>query len=143
MEVTAEVWEVTDGAVTQLKYDGKVWELYTTKRTRVIPSMPTEKTCSTCHQVKPISEFHINMSAADGHQFACKECRSEFSKQRNLEKKRARETRAEQESVGQENAESKSDGRKISDGSIPLTSSGVKDKKSVKDNWGLFKRHSP
>jgi hypothetical protein len=32
------------------------------------------KECNTCHVVKPLSEYHLNSKAKDGHQNTCKEC---------------------------------------------------------------------
>lgn len=124
------VWEVLESKVTKLRYHDVVYvrEKPLTKKTKPLPA---EKKCSACHQVKPYSEFHLNTTAPDGHQPVCKICRAEYSRQRNLEKQYARTTHAEQESAE----------RKISDGSMPLTSSGVKDKKSVKENWHLFKKN--
>lgn len=34
------------------------------------------KKCATCKQIKPLSEFHLHKREKDGHQTACKNCRS-------------------------------------------------------------------
>ena len=34
----------------------------------------TEKVCSKCGEIKPLSEFHKNKTATDGHRSSCGEC---------------------------------------------------------------------
>lgn len=51
------------------------------------------KTCSTCHESKPLNAFHRNDDAPDGRKSRCKECRAVYSARyyaKNAEKVRAR-----------------------------------------------------
>jgi hypothetical protein len=41
----------------------------------------TEKSCSDCHTVKHITEFHINRQSLDGLYCRCKDCEKEFRKE--------------------------------------------------------------
>lgn len=51
----------------------------------MIAQFPFEKTCSHCHQVKPITQFYAHPSAFDGHQPYCASCSVEFNQTRRME----------------------------------------------------------
>ena len=38
------------------------------------------KTCNRCRQVKPLTDFNMNKSAKDGHQWQCRECFKELNR---------------------------------------------------------------
>jgi len=78
----------------------------------------TKKECTHCHEVKNITEFNKDNSRATGYQSWCREC-----KRKNARKKKGKPE----------------DFVKISDGSLPLISSGTKDKHSIRGNWNLFR----
>ncbi len=44
----------------------------------------TEKECSRCHKMKDISNYHYNITAADGHQTICKKCKSNYSRKKRI-----------------------------------------------------------
>lgn len=41
----------------------------------------THKTCSKCHESKPVTEFHRNSSTKDGLQYQCKACAREYQRE--------------------------------------------------------------
>lgn len=47
-----------------------------------------EKTCSTCNQSKPVTEFHINRGTRDGYNSCCKACKHAYD---NTPEARARQ----------------------------------------------------
>lgn len=49
--------------------------------------LPTQKTCCTCQQPKPLEEFYANCKAKDGKQSSCKECHKAHSRDQNLNHK--------------------------------------------------------
>uniref|UniRef100_A0A6H2A6L9 Putative HNH endonuclease n=1 Tax=viral metagenome TaxID=1070528 RepID=A0A6H2A6L9_9ZZZZ len=46
--------------------------------------MKTKK-CPSCHSIKDIASFHKNRSKKDGHTHFCKQCSSEYSRQRRIQ----------------------------------------------------------
>jgi hypothetical protein len=44
------------------------------------------KACNTCRRDLPLSAYHLNPAAADGRQWKCRDCTSEYDKQRRAEK---------------------------------------------------------
>lgn len=73
------------------------------------------KTCSVCHQEKPLEDFYRQSNSADGHNYTCKECsraRSKNWKKNNPEK--ASEHRRKREAVNADR-EPRSDGTKVCD----------------------------
>ena len=47
----------------------------------------TEKRCSKCGSIKPLSEYHINKQNLDGHAGVCKTCRNTAARARTLRKR--------------------------------------------------------
>lgn len=54
------------------------------------PSIEGTKRCGTCHEVKPRTEFHRNLTRADGFTGSCKACVASKSKSRYKGKRRLR-----------------------------------------------------
>lgn len=65
------------------------------ERIKASKPAPTEKTCSTCGQTKPVSEFHKKSDGSpDGYSSQCKVCRS-ASQRKSASRPEAKEKKAE------------------------------------------------
>jgi hypothetical protein len=64
-------------------------------RDRLFP-LPAEKRCSTCRELKPLSEFNRYRKAPDGHQWSCRECNRRYH-YANLDRHMARIRQRRQE----------------------------------------------
>lgn len=49
------------------------------------------KKCRKCLELKPLSDFHLWKALADGHQYSCKKCVSEYMRSRYLNDESVRE----------------------------------------------------
>lgn len=45
-------------------------------------SIPAEKRCIHCKEIKPITEYYKNRCCADGHRYVCKDCLRKYMKTR-------------------------------------------------------------
>lgn len=57
--------------------------------------MQDNKTCTHCHEVKSLLEFHQNRKMADGHLNQCKQCANKASRRRYEEDPEAQVARVE------------------------------------------------
>lgn len=48
------------------------------------------KKCSKCGRELPLDEFALSKKSPDGRQYACRQCKKEYNKKRNEERKRAK-----------------------------------------------------
>jgi len=96
-------------------------------------SKQNTKVCTKCGEKKLLEEFDRDKNGKYGHKSKCKVCTSLYKKEYNNRKEQEKNSNIN-------NLAKKIQGdREISDGSIPLTSSGDVDRKTkTEKNWGMF-----
>jgi hypothetical protein len=56
-------------------------DVLTAEQITKLLSEPSEKQCSACKQIKPVTEFNNNSSKSDGKSSKCKNCNKDYLKQ--------------------------------------------------------------
>lgn len=82
--------------ILSVEIDGIIYDrreiIKEAKKEAVEIKMPIKtKLCTKCNQIKPMTEFYLDISHPSGHCAKCKQCAAEYSKEYNLRRKRIKE----------------------------------------------------